>query len=108
MLSVAYRIDSALQFGFSISRIGLLVIKLLGFFVGPVINPWTGSKNTSVLMSLGMSLSDLLTHSVWATYKLKRRVYSSIGYTQHPGIYSARKTRDKPLLLVFSFKLTKP
>ena len=31
--------------------------------------------------------------------KLKSRVYS-IGYTQHPGIDSARKRRDKPLLLV--------
>ena len=35
MLSVANRIDSALQFGFSISRIGLLVIKLLGFLLTP-------------------------------------------------------------------------
>ena len=30
----------------------------------------------------------------------------SIGYTQHPGSYSGRKRRDKPLLLVF--ELTKP
>ena len=39
MLSVANRIDTALQFGFSISRIriGLLVvIKLLGFLLTPL------------------------------------------------------------------------
>ena len=38
--------------------------QVIGTFVDPLINPRTGSKNTSVLMSLGMSLSDLLTHSV--------------------------------------------
>ena len=35
-----------------------------------------------------------------AKTKLKSRVYS-IGYTQHPGIYRARKRKDKHLLLVF-------
>ena len=35
MLSAANRIDAALQIGLSISRIGLLVIKLFGIFVDP-------------------------------------------------------------------------
>ena len=67
MLSVANKIDSALQFDFSVSRMGLLVIKLLasgddkgvhknGIFVDSFINPRTGSKSISVLMSLGMSI----------------------------------------------------
>ena len=64
MLGAANRIDySALQFGFSIFRIGLLVIKLLGFLLTPLSIPGLDQK-THVLMSLGMSLSDLLTHSV--------------------------------------------
>ena len=67
MLSVANKIDSVLQFGFLISRIGLLVIKLLGFLLTPLPIPVLDQK-TSVFMSLGMSLSDLLTHSVRATY----------------------------------------
>ena len=33
MWGVANRVDSALQIGFLISRIGLLVIKLLGFLL---------------------------------------------------------------------------
>ena len=36
MLSVANRIDSALQIEFKISRISLLVIKLLGFLLIPL------------------------------------------------------------------------
>ena len=44
MLSVANRIDSALQIVFLISRIGLLVIKLFGFLLTPLIDPWTGAK----------------------------------------------------------------
>ena len=68
MWSVANRIDYALQIGFSISRIGLLlVIKLLRFLLTPSSIPGLEQKKTQlcVLMSLGMSLSDLLTqHSV--------------------------------------------
>ena len=63
MLNVANRIDS-LQIGLSNSRLDLLVIKLLGCFGDPFINPQAGAKNTSVLMTLRMSLSDLLTHCV--------------------------------------------
>ena len=39
MLSVANRIDSALQVGFSISKIGLVVIKLFGFLLTPLSIP---------------------------------------------------------------------
>ena len=67
MLDVANKIDSAFQFGFSIFRLGLFISnQVIEISVDPLINPQTetGSKNTSVLMSLDMSLSDLLTHSV--------------------------------------------
>ena len=65
MLGVANKIDSAFQFGFSIFRLGLFISnQVIEISVDPLINPQTGSKNTSVLMSLDMSLSDLLTHSV--------------------------------------------
>ena len=38
MLSVVNRIDFALEIGFAIFRIGLLVIKLLAFLVTPLFN----------------------------------------------------------------------
>ena len=60
MWSVADRIDSALQIGFLISRTGLLAIKLLGFLLTPLSAAGLEQKNTSILMSLGVSLSDLL------------------------------------------------
>ena len=65
MLSVVNKIDSALQIGLSISRISLLVVKLLAFLVTPpLINPQAVAKITTVLMSQMMSLSDLLTHCI--------------------------------------------
>ena len=58
--SVANRIDSDLQIVFfSISRIGLLVIKLLKFLLTPLSIPGLEQK-THVLMSLGMSLSEVM------------------------------------------------
>ena len=44
MLSVANRIDSALHIGFSIFRIGILVIKLLGILLTPFSIPGLEKK----------------------------------------------------------------
>ena len=41
--------------------------QVIKIFVDSLIHPRAGSRNTSVLMSLGMNISGLLTHRIWAT-----------------------------------------
>ena len=65
MLSVVNRIDSAWFFNFWNRFISYQVI---GIFGDSPINSWAEAKNTSVLMSQWMSLSDLLTHCIRAPY----------------------------------------